>query len=140
MNPPPTERRAIPWMNLFLIFFGIVVVLGTAIAIWPVDNSLTVSPQTTVITAPLAADGLPDYVAFVNQENSRGILPSENVYVDILRTYGLSDYYLDQYTELFQQLGTHLSADKNSLATLMAYDYKLLPSGADPNLKRNLCQ
>ncbi|MDX1962171.1 MAG: hypothetical protein SFX18_03395 [Pirellulales bacterium] len=136
MKPPATpsapERRSFPWMNLFLGLFALLIVIGTVIAIWPIDNSLTVSPQTTVITAPLAADGLPDYVAYFNQENSRGVLPSENVYIDILEAVGMENFNSADVPQVLQMLQMRAAPQGPFLKRMDDWYFEKLPRKYHP--------
>jgi hypothetical protein len=57
-------------------------------AAWPGCQQYTVSPQTTVFTGPLSADGKVDYITALNQKMSEGITPDRNACVDIWRALG----------------------------------------------------
>jgi len=85
------------------IIFGL---LGDASVGISEENTLAVSPQTTIITAPLAADGLPDYRRYNNEKNKEGILPQDNLFVELLRCVDIKkEFTADQLVELYRELG-----------------------------------
>jgi hypothetical protein len=55
---------------------------------WPMDNRLIVSPETTYITEPLDANGVPDYGAVINAKLSAGVTPENNAVVGLLKVLG----------------------------------------------------
>ncbi|AMV20057.1 hypothetical protein [Planctomyces sp. SH-PL14] len=49
---------------------------------------LTIGPETTIIDGPLTADGLPDYVTYLNSKLSRGIEPEDNFWAQMWIVFG----------------------------------------------------
>ena len=79
--------RPLPWyFDVRWIAAGLVVafVATTLFGIFRPDARIVVSPRTTVITQPLAADGLPDYAAHQLARAGRGTPPEENAAVPLL--------------------------------------------------------
>jgi hypothetical protein len=64
----------------------------------------TVSPQTTYITTPLAADGLPSYGQALLDEQRKGITPEDNGAVLFWRAMGPGDLKPAQFRLLCQEL------------------------------------
>ena len=61
-------------------------ILGVAatIYLWPrYHQRITISHETTFITKPLLADGLPDYVAVINKLGGSGMQPKNNAFIPI---------------------------------------------------------
>ena len=50
--------------------------------------TFTISKETTYITAPLRKDGFPDYIAAINQLQSKGVTPENNVAVLLWKAAG----------------------------------------------------
>jgi hypothetical protein len=75
------------WQDLRWITAGIVVVL-LALILWGLfgpEPPITVSRETTVLTEPLAADGLPDYGAAVVASLGPAPKPEDNAAVELLQ-------------------------------------------------------
>jgi len=104
LTPPLQAIKRRGWWKWFASL-GLIVVAALAYAFWPDSNTLTVSPTTTVITAPIAPDGLPDYVAYADQLAGRGIKPEQNVFIDLLRAVGPKAYSPNEQVELYRRLG-----------------------------------
>ncbi|MCA9100517.1 MAG: hypothetical protein KDA63_05165 [Planctomycetales bacterium] len=66
---------------------------------------IRLSRQTTYITAPLADDGLPDYVAYLNDKYGEGVTPENNATVLLVRATGLPDVQGEQRARWFDALG-----------------------------------
>lgn len=49
------------------------------------NPAIVVSPQTTVITAPLADDGLPDYATYLLHADRKGVTPESNAAIPFLQ-------------------------------------------------------
>ncbi len=63
-SPPVAKRSILKWIGLaFLLLFG-----WFLWSLFGPNPPIIVSKQTTYITAPLAADGLPDYEAYLLEE------------------------------------------------------------------------
>lgn len=78
-----------------------------------------ISPETTIITQPLDADGYVDYVAVHNAQNRRGITPENNFAVVLWQVCGPEAIPVEHRQTFFQELGIEVpSADG---------DYLLIP-------------
>ncbi len=65
-------------------FVGLCVLLFTGNALYVIFRpapSIVISKKTTVITAPLRADGLPDYGQYLMERFSEGVTPENNAAV-----------------------------------------------------------
>jgi hypothetical protein len=74
-QPAPTMRKRL------LIGTGIALGVFVAYFAWQIagpPEPIVVSPQTTVITSPLADDGLPDYSAYLLAKMKEGVTPENN--------------------------------------------------------------
>jgi hypothetical protein len=81
------QRRPRWWQDLRWITAGIVVVL-LAMIVWGLfgpEPPITVSRETTYLTEPLAADGLPDYGAALLASLGPAPRPEDNAAVDLLQ-------------------------------------------------------
>ncbi|MGI9456951.1 MAG: hypothetical protein ACR2NU_10335, partial [Aeoliella sp.] len=58
--------------------------------LWP-SGPITVSPQTTVLTTPLADDGLPDYSQALLDEMREGVTPEINGAIPFLQAMWPAD-------------------------------------------------
>ena len=85
-DAPPANRRPRWYQDLRWILAGLmlVVVATTLYGLFGPDAPIVVSPATTLITEPLAADGLPDYAAHVLARAGRGTPPDDNAAVPLL--------------------------------------------------------
>jgi hypothetical protein len=68
-------------------------------------TTITVARDTTYLTAPLADDGYPDYVAYLHQQGMQGITPENNAFIPLLVGMESSEWDDAQRTKLFQGLG-----------------------------------
>jgi hypothetical protein len=69
------------------------------------SQSLTVSPQTTFIEAPLRPSGYPDYLGALNTELSEGVTPHNNAAVLMLRATGPKEMPQELRSEYFSRMG-----------------------------------
>ncbi|MCG3180521.1 MAG: hypothetical protein BIFFINMI_02883 [Phycisphaerae bacterium] len=88
----PQPRKPVGPGRLALRIFGLAVAL---LIVWHIIEWFTVSSSrievgaaTTVLTAPLDAQGVPDYRAALNAEYGRGATPADNVAVALLDAFG----------------------------------------------------
>lgn len=84
---PAGDVRRRWWQDLRWITAGIVVVL-LALILWGLfgpEPPITVSRETTVLTEPLAADGLPDYGAALLASLGPAPRPEDNAAVELLQ-------------------------------------------------------
>jgi hypothetical protein len=88
IDPEVTSLMAIQLSGKKLIglAIGALILVRLLIALIPVR--LHISPETTVISSPLRADGTPDYAAYLNDEWSAGVTPENNAAVDLIRAFG----------------------------------------------------
>jgi hypothetical protein len=66
---------------------------------------ITISKETTYITEPLRPDGLPDYVAALNQHCSRGVTSENNAAVPFWQAMGPKEIDSERREKYFQMLG-----------------------------------
>jgi len=90
---PPKQKRGIWWvvkwsLVLFLLLVFALVALNFRLLPGPDSPLVRVSPETTWITEPLKPNGDVDYMAYLNQQNSAGVKPEENAFVDLVRIVG----------------------------------------------------
>ncbi|QDU57314.1 hypothetical protein [Aeoliella mucimassa] len=64
-----------------------------------------VSPTTTVVTSPLAEDGLPDYSQYLLLQSAEGVTPENNAAIPLLQATWWADFDSAQQTLVCQQLG-----------------------------------
>jgi len=55
---------------------------------WRSGVLVTISKETTYITEPLRPDGYPDYIAALNNRDSKGVMPENNAVVPFFRAMG----------------------------------------------------
>ncbi len=67
--------------------------------------SVRVEYETTRILKPLGADGLPDYVAALNQAHSKGVIPENNAVVLVIEAVGLERLKPEQRDKAIKALG-----------------------------------
>lgn len=83
---------------------------------------VTISKETTWITAPLREDGYPDYVRYLNEKLSEGVTPENNAIVPLVRTMGLLDVDHQVRTDYCKLLGIEPpSKDGNYFETWWSY-------------------
>jgi len=66
---------------------------------------VTISKETTYITAPLRKDGYPDYVAALNERCSRGVTPENNAAVLFWKAFGPGEIPKPHRERFFKMLG-----------------------------------
>jgi hypothetical protein len=89
-------------------FWPVLVVLGVllvAYALWPARFKYTVSPETTYVTGPLDANGVPDYPAALNDRLGKDITPDNNGNVLIWHALGPHPEGGTMPDEYFRRLG-----------------------------------
>lgn len=78
--------------------------LAVAFLAAPID--IEYGPDTTVITGPKNADGTINYVAALNEMNSKGVAAENNAFVDIARIMPQNEwFYEDHEKAMFKLLG-----------------------------------
>ncbi len=87
---PPSRRFPLWWVLAAVVVLPLV--LALAAYVYSTSKhfapALVVSRETTYITEPLTPEGLPDYVAYLNQRTSQGVTPENNAAVLLLRALG----------------------------------------------------
>ena len=80
------------WILLLACITGVPVRLARIVGLLPPlkGHPFTISGDTTIVTAPLDADGWPDYNAYLNARNSAGVTPETNAVVALRAVLGLS--------------------------------------------------
>ncbi len=90
-QPESTEekpkRRGRKWLVL-LVALSVGLLLGLWWWYGTGSTPVKVAPDTTVITSPLKPDGMPDYVAWLNEHYSRGVTPENNAAVLLIQVFG----------------------------------------------------
>lgn len=71
----------------------------------PARPKITISKETTYITAPLRADGYPDYLAALNELSSRGVTPENNAAVPFWQAIGPKSIPAELRPQFFKLLG-----------------------------------
>jgi hypothetical protein len=86
----PAVRKKRPrrrWWFRVVIALGVLVGVGVFLH-WPVPVELEISPETTVLTGPLNADGTVNYLAALNEMASEGVTPENNAAVPLMKALG----------------------------------------------------
>jgi len=84
---------------------AIALAVVAAILHLPVPAKMTISPETTVVTGPLNADGTVNYVDALNEMMSEGITPANNAAVLLVGAFGRGAWPERTRAELFRRLG-----------------------------------
>jgi hypothetical protein len=83
----PMAKKLKKWRRRVVIAAVIPAAL-LAYTYWPGQVELIISPATTYITAPLNADGTPNYVAYLDANNAKDVTPGNNAAPLLLRVLG----------------------------------------------------
>ena len=107
----PPRRQLSIWARIWLsVAAGLFLLVSlVAFRIWRLsdpDEQVTISPETTVLTAPLTPDGrYVDFTKALNEEMSRGVTPENNAAVVYLEAYGAGVLDRDVEEQYFELLG-----------------------------------
>src|SRR5689334_7184753 len=71
------------------------------------NSDITISKQTTYITAPLRPDGLPDYEQYVRQKQRDGVTLENNAAVLLVQALWPSELEPKQYAAVLEELALH---------------------------------
>lgn len=105
-DPATKQPRGIPWTRWLLYAGGVLLVLCAATYLWIRSYvTITVAADTTVLTAPLLADGYPDYIGYLDAQNAAGVKPEENAWIAILRCCGPEEIDKPLRAEHYRKLG-----------------------------------
>ncbi len=91
-----------------LLFGGVVLLLFVAYMAYQLltpSGPIAISPQTTVITEPLADDGLPDYAAHVLGKMNEGVTPKNNGAIPYLQAMWPAELDIAQQQVVCTELG-----------------------------------
>ena len=77
-------------------------------------HAITVSYETTRITAPLHPEGGVDYLAALNQQASEGVTPENNAVVELLHAFGPAKIPSELRPTFFQMLGMQPLPDEGA--------------------------
>jgi type II secretory pathway pseudopilin PulG len=89
-------------------FWPVLVMVGVflvAYALWPARFKYTVGPETTYVTGPLDANGVPDYPAALNDRLGKDVTPDNNGNVLIWQALGPHPEGGTMPDEYFRRLG-----------------------------------
>ena len=107
------------------------------------EPPITIGPRTTVILAPLASDGLPDYGQYVLDQIGRGTPPEENAAVLLMQAMWPMGVEAADLLDVCRELGIPATAPKepplvdpsenaDERAVIAAWLAAKLPAGALP--------
>ena len=95
------RRRLRPWMVLLALLIGVLVYNH-----WPRSGPwITVSRETTYLTAPLNPDGTVNYVQAVKETYSAGVTFENNAFVLLARAFGPEMFAESRLEESLAELG-----------------------------------
>jgi hypothetical protein len=83
----------------------LLLLIGVIYAAWPGCVTLTISPETTYLTAPIGEDGYIDYPRALNEYLSKDVTPETNANVLIVRALGPKPEGANLPPEYYQWLG-----------------------------------
>jgi hypothetical protein len=118
-------------MRIFL-WIGCIVGLLLLVFIFQLagpNSDVEISKQTTYITAPLRADGLPDYEQYIRQKMREGITTENNAAVLLVQALWPAELDAEDYEAVLNELG---------LDQIPSADAALKPAYGEANRKRVL--
>src|SRR5882757_2643256 len=101
LTPPRKKRSIYRW----LIGAFVLLLLLFCFQLFGPNPRIIVSPQTTYITEPLRADGLPNYEQYVLDLYRNGVTPENNAATLIWPVVWSSELQLPQYSSVAAELG-----------------------------------
>jgi hypothetical protein len=104
-HPSRTRHRPIIAAGIVLVAGAVLVGGLVAWGLHGPEAPIVVSPQTTLLTEPLAADGLPDYARYALALAGRGIPPADNAAVPLLEAFWPMDLDDADLAAVCQDLG-----------------------------------
>ncbi len=111
-TPLPEHRRKFYARLLYLGTPGALLIAYLFSIAWPLPPvKLVVSPETTVITGPLRADGTVDYIKYHNDMLSEGVTNDNNAFVPLLSIIGPDMLDADHLGAIRRQLGLPETGD-----------------------------
>ena len=103
VNSEDVDSRSKPKRRRRRRWFLVVVAVLVAMRLTVLTNrrmALEIGPDTTVITGPLNADGAVNYVAYLNERNSKGVTPETNAAAVMIRVVGAFDHLAEKTCRL----------------------------------------
>jgi hypothetical protein len=88
----------------FLFFSFLALALSSAAYSGEEPLLVTISKETTRVTAPLKSNGYPDYVGAINAQQSAGVTTENNLAVTIWNTIGTTQMSPKMVTPYFKHL------------------------------------
>ncbi len=95
------------WLIPLVVFVGIALLVAQLVLPGP---RVVVSRQTTHLTTPLAADGLPDYAAYLLEQGREGVTPENNGAIPFLRAMWPAELQAEHRAPLCRHLGMEMPA------------------------------
>jgi hypothetical protein len=118
MHERPTKRIGLGWFFLG----GVTLVFTWTLYQWfRPSPPIRVSRQTTYLTSPIGADGLPDYVLDRKNRLGRGVAPHENAAVFFWRAMGRAYLPSEAWGTLANELGGPLPDESEGLYWLVGW-------------------
>lgn len=105
LHGPLVSRRLSPVVPTAMVLAFSSLTAWAAAPEKPTGPVITPAPQTTHFTGPLDSEGYVDFVAALNQELGRGVLPSENAAIPLLQAMGPCERRLDTTNAILKELG-----------------------------------
>ncbi len=99
-----------PWKIIPVVLLAIVGTLGYFIAQLVLPGpKIVVSKETTYVTSPIAADGLPDYAQYLRNKLKEGVTPENNAAIPLLQAmWPPFDVDSEDYSVLCEELGMEI--------------------------------
>jgi hypothetical protein len=110
-----TEIRRSYGKKLFLVFVMAILALAALGVKWLMESSSippTISKDTTVIEGPFRPNGMPDYIAALNERIGKGITPENNAAVPFWQAMGPKPIDPKCRDRFFQLLGISTLPEK----------------------------
>jgi hypothetical protein len=102
----------------------------------PSRPRITVSKETTYITAPLLPDGYPDYISALNEISGKGVTPENNAAVAFWRAVGPKYIDIEFRERFFKKLGIQILPEEGEyLLTLYKYSDQKSLNIENPDLR-----
>jgi len=84
---PPANNKDFGRSDLLMVAVAAPAIGLLAYGLYGPESPIVVSPETTLLTEPLAADGLPDYARHALTLADRGTPPADNAAVPLLEAF-----------------------------------------------------
>jgi type II secretory pathway pseudopilin PulG len=100
-TPPRNKPHVFWWLGGVFLLVAIVFLLQ----LFGPNPAIVVSPQTTFITKPLGADGLPDFEKYVHELYREGATSENNAAVPLLQALWPAELNPNDYAAIVMELG-----------------------------------